>query len=147
MGENKCEGCTACCEAFDIVELNKPHSTACSFCKNSGCSIWDKKPVACNTFSCLYLQEEMPKELRPDNCKVIFEKLTTKIYLALSHHKDENAYREKNVMEFIKDLNDQGISVVTSSYGHTAEKEIFVGEGHTQEGVANMIKRLINGST
>jgi len=80
----------------------------------------------------------MDEHLRPDNCNVIFERITTRIYLALCHYQDTEAYQSKPVMEHIQDLNEKGISVIASSF--TKEpNEFFLAEGHKKEIVQRIV--------
>lgn len=54
--------------------------THCQHC-DSGCTIYYKKPEICTNFECSYLQaQNVPVELRPDNCGVIFAKTTDRVF-------------------------------------------------------------------
>lgn len=68
-----CGECTACCEAFKIVELDKPSGQMCSHCTGSGCGIYDQRPDACKSYQCLYTVEDLNEEVRPDRCGAIFD--------------------------------------------------------------------------
>ncbi len=77
-----CGGCTACCTAFIIKELDKPAHTQCQHCDN-GCSVHDSKPAECGQFNCAYIQSGIDNiNLRPDKCGVIFEMLDDKTFFS-----------------------------------------------------------------
>jgi hypothetical protein len=72
-----CGSCTLCCKLLDIPVLNKPEGQWCSHCAvGKGCTIYEKRPVPCRDFACLWLESQnekrpLPAELRPDRCKVV----------------------------------------------------------------------------
>lgn len=71
-----CGECRACCIAAQVVEINKPSNVLCpnydeSSCK---CKIYQTRPLECSNFNCLWLsQEQIPDNLRPDRCGMLFE--------------------------------------------------------------------------
>jgi len=77
MSENRCGGCSMCCKLPEIPVLNKPEGQWCSHCAvGKGCTIYEKRPVPCRDFACLWLESQnekrpLPAELRPDRCKVV----------------------------------------------------------------------------
>ena len=143
--KKECGECTTCCELLPIPELQKPESTLCGFCKiNVGCSIYKSRPNSCKEFNCVYIQnEEIDLELRPDNCKVMFERVTDTLYLALELPRDVGSWREKKVSDFIKKLNENGISIIVSSFTKTP-KEFLLAEGVTKEQAWNMAINELN---
>ena len=73
----ECDGCTLCCELFQIAEIDKLANEMCQFCDGRGCTIHGKHPKTCKEFLCMYAQvKDVPVELRPDKSKVIFEKIS-----------------------------------------------------------------------
>lgn len=77
----KCGECTLCCELLDIKSVDSKAGEMCKHC-DKGCMIYNKRPNECKTFNCAYLQmENVGKELRPDKCGIIFEKITDNIFL------------------------------------------------------------------
>ena len=80
----KCDGCTMCCKAFEIKELNKMPGEICKFViEGKGCSVHntDKMPIECSTFECAYYNvPKVNENLRPDKCGIIFEKATKDIF-------------------------------------------------------------------
>lgn len=75
---DRCGTCTACCDTFPVNWLGKGPNEPCEHCL-LGCQIHDSKPDECLTFECMYYQTEVPLDLRPDQCGVIFEKLSDRL--------------------------------------------------------------------
>jgi len=74
---NNCNGCTACCFAFPVVELKKAKFTQCVHAtEKDGCNIYETRPTSCANCECAYIQMpyEVPLELRPDKCGIVFER-------------------------------------------------------------------------
>ena len=107
----ECDGCTLCCELLEIKEVNSPAGELCKHC-NNGCDIHDTIiPKECSGFYCVYLQMENASiNLRPDKCGVIFEKITTDVFIGTVDSKkiilSDDAYEQIN--SFL----DEGFSVV-----------------------------------
>ena len=122
----ECNGCTLCCRVLPIPWMNKPPGVWCKHCDiGVGCKIWDD-PVTdeCKTFVCAYNQiENAPIELRPDKCKVIFEKVDNSIFLGTMHPHYLKAYKRKVIQEQIKIFSKRGFSIVFSSF--TKEKPVI----------------------
>ena len=117
----------------------------CRFCeKNKGCSIYENRPSSCKEFNCAYIQDaDIDLEFRPDNCKVMFEKVTDTLYLALELPRNIGSWKEKKVLDFIKSLNKKGISIIVSSFTRTP-KEFLLAEGATKEQVWNIAMQELN---
>lgn len=143
MNINKCGGCNMCCDIPPIPELDKPASVLCKNCtENVGCNIYSSRPQSCKNFDCLYLQsDDMDESLRPNECRVMFEKVTTKIYFGTELPKDVGSWKKLNVFNYIKSLNDKGISVVISSFTNSPP-EVFLAEGHKKEMVLKIIMNI-----
>lgn len=78
----ECGECTECCTAFPVVELKKPAGKACTF-SDKGCKIYDSRPQSCKDCLCAWItQPSVGKELRPDRCGVIFERIGDSTMLA-----------------------------------------------------------------
>lgn len=73
---SRCGECTRCCFAFPVVELSKPALAVCKHATVDGCSIYEERPESCRKCECAYIQMpwEVPLDLRPDRCGVIFER-------------------------------------------------------------------------
>lgn len=140
MIKNECGSCNYCCEVLPIPEIEKPHSVLCKNCtKTKGCNIYNKRPTSCKNFDCVYLQsDDMDVSLRPNECGVMFEKVTTKIYFGTELPTDVGSWKKTNVFNYIKSLNNQGISVVIASFTNTPN-EYFLAEGHRKDLVEKII--------
>ena len=145
INEKGCDGCTLCCELLPVPQLQKPESTLCGFCKvKEGCSIHKSRPPVCRSFDCVYIQkQDMDLELRPDNCRVMFERVTDNLYLALELPRDVGSWKEDRVLNFIKELNKKGISIIISSFTRTP-KEFMLAEGDTKEYVWGVAMEELN---
>lgn len=143
--KKECGGCTVCCELLPVPQLQKPESTLCGHCEAKvGCRIHSIRPKVCRTFDCVYIHnEDMDLKLRPDNCKVMFEKVTNDLYLALELPRDVGSWKNKKVLQFIQQLNEKGISIIVSSFTRTP-KEFLLAEGVTKEQVWNIAMQELN---
>lgn len=64
---NTCGGCTLCCKVLGIVELKKMPNDWCTHAsKGTGCKIYSTRPESCQSFTCLWLSQNMPAAMRPD---------------------------------------------------------------------------------
>jgi hypothetical protein len=104
-----CGECTLCCDLFPVKWLNKPVNSPCIFC-NKGCTIHSDKPAECTDFDCMYIQSGTSRiELRPDKCKVIFEKTSDDTIRGTLDAKFEvTEIVKKQIKSFVK----QGYTVI-----------------------------------
>lgn len=72
MTTRTCGPCTVCCTQTRVPELNKSERVRCSNCE-SGCTIYDIRPMSCRQFECAWLKGQMPDEMRPDLSGVMVE--------------------------------------------------------------------------
>ena len=134
----KCEECTMCCELLEIKELKKPAFTMCKFCKN-GCSIHGSHPEECKKFECAYLQmENVNINLRPDKCKVVFEKLSDNIFFGTIHPDYELTLIARGQ---IKAFGQQGFSTIISS--KFKKPSLFLAEGHTEQQIKEEFEKIL----
>lgn len=73
--ERACGGCTACCTAIAVHELDKPMWTDCQHQRQGqGCAVYEQRPDSCKSYWCMW-QSGMLKgeENRPDKLGVIFD--------------------------------------------------------------------------
>jgi hypothetical protein len=78
--KRSCGGCTLCCKALAIKELNKPLGVACQHICSSGCAVQDQRATndiyfGCNTYNCLWLLGDLQEKDRPDKIKAVFTAL------------------------------------------------------------------------
>jgi len=78
-----CGKCTLCCKLLYIPETNSERGEYCEECiPTVRCKIYADRPMKCNIFQCVWLQmNRVHIDLRPDNCKVIFEKINDTLIL------------------------------------------------------------------
>jgi len=64
-----------CCKLLGIVELDKPHQTACPNCDaGKGCRIYADRPQSCRNFVCAYLLTPLvPEHWKPATSKMVLE--------------------------------------------------------------------------
>jgi len=68
-----CGGCTECCTALGVPELEKGFHEKCRHEGDSGCGSYDERPQQCRNFSCQWLLGSMEDKDRPDKIGVIFD--------------------------------------------------------------------------
>ncbi len=68
-----CGDCTLCCKLLAIPVISKKQNEWCQHCSiGKGCGIYEERPQPCRDFECLWLQSDMPEEMRPDRIKAVF---------------------------------------------------------------------------
>ena len=139
----KCDKCSLCCKILPIQEIKKPENILCINC-NEGCSIYNNRPSSCKDFKCEWLiDNSMSTDLKPNNCDIIFEKISDKILIGNTDIKNIDAWKKDNVKKYIKSLNDEGVSVVISSFSNSP-KIFFLAKGDTKESVFYEIIKIYN---
>lgn len=76
----ECGGCTECCTAIGVVELNKPPGVRCQHLTEQGCGIYEDRPPSCRSYFCLWADEkaaalDLPDWGRPDRTGVLLNAL------------------------------------------------------------------------
>lgn len=67
-----CGECTACCKVFEIKLLNKRRGAWCTHCSiGRGCTIYETRPVPCQTYRCRWLQGHGSEDERPDKTRIV----------------------------------------------------------------------------
>ena len=123
---NTCNGCTMCCLILPVPWMDKKAGEWCKKCKPGiGCSIYDNAPEDCIKYKCAYLQmEEVDIRLRPDHCKIIFEKLNDSIFHGSQHPDYELT---KDALGQIRSFMREGFSVVVETLNK--KPKIFPAKG------------------
>jgi len=87
---NLCGKCNVCCTQYRVdknevfwKDEDRADGQTCEMLAEGQCSVYNKRPNACITFECLWLQlskliDDFPDEFRPDNLKLV---------VAVSHNK------------------------------------------------------------
>ncbi len=76
--QRACGTCRECCVVLAVPEIEKPKHQACVHLNviqesKIGCTCYETRPKPCREFRCLWLEaEQVPADLRPDRCGVIF---------------------------------------------------------------------------
>ena len=115
----KCDGCTMCCEVLPVPWMNKAAGEACRYCDvGVGCRIYNNSiPEECRTFRCAYNRlENAPIKLRPDKCKIIFERIKENLFLGTMHQDYPEAYKNPVIQKELITFFIRGYSVVLSSF-------------------------------
>ena len=136
----KCDSCTLCCELLPIKSLNKPANVMCKFC-DKGCKIHKNIPFECGVFECAYYQMDRASEnLRPDNCKIIFEKISDNLFFGTQDPRFEMTdFAKGQILSFVS----QGFSVMISSTKYK-NPAIYLSKDHTLEMVNNDVQEYLN---
>jgi len=124
---NKCGECNLCCNIPEIKALDKNPNILCDrYCQiNTQCSAYDDRPEECRLFECAWLQAGGHLDLRPDNCKIMFEKLSQRLFFGSQHPDYEMTVVGKQQIE---SFNKQGFSVIVKNNN---ELSYSLAEGHT----------------
>jgi Fe-S-cluster containining protein len=62
-----CGECNACCKPFIVTEVDKHDASWCKHCiKGRGCAIYESRPLACQLWTCLWLNGKGGESQRPD---------------------------------------------------------------------------------
>ena len=141
----ECSNCTLCCKLLNITSKNSLPNEWCSECDiGNGCKIHDNGiPEQCSKFECAYYQmENVSINLRPDNCKVIFEKLDDIFFGTLHPDYELTNDAKGQIASFIK----EGYSVIINSTKFKYPM-IFPAKGKTAKQVFESYEERINGSS
>jgi len=110
----ECDGCTLCCKIINVPWMDSPAGEYCKKCNEGwGCKIFHTVDDRCKQFSCMYNQMERATiNLRPDKCKVMFEKITDDIIHG-SLHPDYslNYFVKQQINMFLQ----EGFSIIMES--------------------------------
>lgn len=96
-----CGTCSLCCTLCSVADINKANGVACEYCAD-GCSIYDERPQGCRDFNCAYVQMKVVNiAMRPDNCGVVFEKISdVKVLGMIDPDRDEYPYAKGQIDVF-----------------------------------------------
>ena len=117
-----CGTCTACCRVYAIPELGKPAGEWCRHCDvGVGCKIYTERPNMCVNYSCFWLESQfngvnLPVEMRPDKCKVVFSPTTNpEIMAGLTMKGYNDAWRKGSARKIIDLLLKAGLRVAVGA--------------------------------
>lgn len=119
----KCNNCALCCKLIEVTALQKEAWKWCVHCTKHSCEIFEKewRPIACSSYKCEWLlNESMDESLRPDRCKVIFEKIDKENYIALIDPSRPDAWlSNKKVKEVIIEMLESNYAISISNKKET----------------------------
>lgn len=73
MKERSCGTCSACCTALGVAAIDKKPNTPCEYQVGKGCSIYERRPDECRTYTCGWLAGAFEGRDRPDRIGVVFD--------------------------------------------------------------------------
>jgi len=135
----KCGECSLCCKLIEVRELSKPAGANCPHRAEIGCSLYgtEKMLDCCLLYSCMWLLlDRIPDELRPDRCRVIFEKIDDRTFIGISDPAFPGAWRMGIAADFIRLLMKQGASAVIAE-GTT--KNVLPVAGRSEQSIFDAI--------
>lgn len=137
MVDSRCGPCTLCCKLVGTHELSKPPNVWCQHCEiGVGCKIHETRPQGCRDFECLFYQNpQMPEELRPSNCKVVFEVFQPNVILALCDPTRSDAWKNPAVMKVIRTLAASGKAVIVTTNQDGTKPVFFLPESKKADDV------------
>ena len=131
-----------CCKLLNIEWMDSPAGKNCRECDpGKGCKIYDHAPKKCLEFYCAYNQmADVSINLRPDKCRVIFERVTDDIFIGTV---DPNVERlNDDVRGQIQAFLNEGFSVVLFNQ-KIKEPFIQAAKGRTISEVWDVVKEEI----
>lgn len=121
-----CADCDGCCRVFEVKAVDKAFGEPCKHLGRTafgpGCTIYERRPVACQHYVCLWLDSQrrphtapLPDALRPNECKVVMgwpfgiERETLFVYPYPGH---DDAWRKPPVSTHLQMILARGGKVV-----------------------------------
>lgn len=71
MTARKCGSCRECCIVIGVEPLNKPVDVACEHLCAAGCGIYERRPNACEVFTCGWLEGCLTKSMQPNHTHMV----------------------------------------------------------------------------
>lgn len=98
-----CGTCNLCCTTHGIEELAKPRNVRCGNLNTLGrCGVYENRPLSCRTYQCLWLQGQLPYEMKPVISRVVADANTEGNMLVLHVlPQDREVLRKGRVRDFI----------------------------------------------
>ena len=137
----ECGSCTLCCKLPFIKETDSKLNEWCDYCEpTTGCKVYTIRPEECRIYNCVWAQmEKVGIDLRPDRCRVIFEKISDNVILGI---KDPDYKLRKRVLGQIGAFNKEGISVLIADV-FTRKPFMYAAEGHDKHEVWAVVENRI----
>lgn len=137
---NECGECTLCCTLLNVPEFNKPALEDCEYCVvGEGCSIWKDRPDICRGYDCAWRQSDgVPLHLRPDNCHMIFERVSGRLFLGTQDNKHPISNK---ALQQIRNFNEQNFSVMVNL--HNKQFQLFLCDAHHELEIVEEFKEHV----
>ena len=139
----ECGDCAVCCYHCNVPEMNSPAGEMCSKNTGTGCSIYENRPAICRPFKCLWLaQEQLPDDLRPDRCGVMFETpFQCDTWIGYVDPKFPDALEQENVQTLVDKIVAIGHSVVI--YWPNGDKKYALAKGVSKEMMHTQVNNAV----
>ena len=123
--ERECGQCQACCQRFEISELQKPERQRCEHQCKQGCAIYPERPARCAGYRCRWLQGDpnLERRDRPDRLGVIFDshsalsELLEGVSYVVAHEVKPRALTSKRVARWVAALSRERLVIQVSFEG------------------------------
>ena len=68
----QCGSCNLCCDVLEVTDVAKPVNQLCKHWEtDKGCTIYDRRPQMCRSFSCAWLQGHLTDEWFPEKAGMV----------------------------------------------------------------------------
>jgi Fe-S-cluster containining protein len=68
----ECGSCNLCCDILEVTAVEKPMGELCRHWQTgTGCTIYDRRPQMCRSFSCAWLQGHLTEEWYPEKSGMV----------------------------------------------------------------------------
>jgi Fe-S-cluster containining protein len=68
----QCGSCSSCCTLLEVTDVGKAMNEWCRYCDaGKGCTIYDRRPQMCRSFSCAWLQGHLDDDWYPEKAGMV----------------------------------------------------------------------------
>lgn len=68
----QCGSCNACCDILEVAAVDKPVNQLCRHWQDgTGCTIYDRRPQMCRSFTCAWLQGHLDDDWFPEKAGLV----------------------------------------------------------------------------
>jgi Fe-S-cluster containining protein len=68
----QCGSCNLCCDVLEVTAVDKPVNQLCRHWESGkGCTIYDRRPQMCRSFSCAWVQGHLGDEWFPEHARFV----------------------------------------------------------------------------
>ena len=89
---NKCGECTECCHSLGVNEdsIKYDFGSSCEHVCSTGCSVYNKRPVTCQSFLCSYRKLNLNEKYRPDRYGMVIRQIPDNTILIWPNRHGQN---------------------------------------------------------